>query len=190
MTKAGLCECGCGGLAPIAPRTSKSNGTIKGQPMRFILNHHVSMSISGSRHPNWKGGRIPTPRGYIKVRQLTKAKYVTEHVLIAEKVLGKRLPDGAVVHHANGNPSDNRNSNLVICDSQSYHTILHRRMRAYAACGFSHYRRCQYCHQYDDPKHLYIHINGQGCRHPECALAYKRRLRELKKVRCLGYVEP
>lgn len=35
-----LCECGCGGLAPIATRTNSRAGHIKGQPVRFILGHH------------------------------------------------------------------------------------------------------------------------------------------------------
>jgi len=53
------------------------------------------------------------------------------HVLIAEKALGKKLPPGAVVHHADGNPSNNKNSNLVICPSQAYHMLIHARTRAY-----------------------------------------------------------
>src|SRR5208337_2500375 len=36
-----LCECGCGGLAPIATRTVKSRGHVKGQPIRFIHSHNV-----------------------------------------------------------------------------------------------------------------------------------------------------
>jgi hypothetical protein len=42
---------------------------------------------------------------------------VFESVLIAEKVLGKPLPEGAHVHHVNEIKDDNRNSNLVICQS-------------------------------------------------------------------------
>lgn len=35
-----LCECGCGQPAPIAKITSRRIGWIKGQPIRFIHNHH------------------------------------------------------------------------------------------------------------------------------------------------------
>ena len=55
-----------------------------------------------------------------------------EHLVIAEKVLGGPLPDGAEVHHANGIRSDNRNENLVICESRAYHRLLHQRMKAVA----------------------------------------------------------
>lgn len=41
-----LCECGCGLPAPIAKRTHKSYGHIKGQPIRFIRNHHTRVQPS------------------------------------------------------------------------------------------------------------------------------------------------
>jgi hypothetical protein len=36
-----LCECGCGQPAPIAPRTQKSKGWVKGQPLRFVRFHET-----------------------------------------------------------------------------------------------------------------------------------------------------
>jgi hypothetical protein len=35
----GLCGCGCGGEAPIAPETDASKGWVKGRPLRFIRFH-------------------------------------------------------------------------------------------------------------------------------------------------------
>ena len=69
-----LCECGCGQPAPIAKKTQKSRGHIKGKPLRFVKGHHVE----GENHPSWKGGN---------------------HITRAEKALGKPLPKGAQVHH-------------------------------------------------------------------------------------------
>jgi hypothetical protein len=34
-----LCECGCGQPAPIAKRTQRSFGWVKGQPLRFVRGH-------------------------------------------------------------------------------------------------------------------------------------------------------
>ena len=38
-TTAGLCECGCGGAAPIAKVTNRPRGYVAGQPLRFIQTH-------------------------------------------------------------------------------------------------------------------------------------------------------
>jgi hypothetical protein len=55
------------------------------------------------------------------------------HRMRAEKTLGKPLPIGAVVHHADG--SKNPNATLVICQDNAYHMGLHLRMRIKAAGG-------------------------------------------------------
>lgn len=66
--------------------------------------------------------------GYI-IRSV-KGKRILDHVQVAERALGHPLPPGAVVHHWDGNPSNNTPRNLVICPSQAYHMALHARMRA------------------------------------------------------------
>lgn len=61
--------------------------------------------------------------------------YVMEHVLIAEDAIGRVLPEGAVVHHVDGDRTNNVNSNLVVCEDQKYHMLLHVRARVIAAGG-------------------------------------------------------
>lgn len=41
-TSAKPCECGCGELAPLAKKTHKRSGHVKGQPVRFIKGHAIS----------------------------------------------------------------------------------------------------------------------------------------------------
>ena len=85
-------------------------------------------------------------------RPATKAKYIgggpsgQEHQRIAAKALGKPIPPGAHVHHVNLNGRDNRNRNLVICDSLAYHFLLHVRTRVLQAGGDPNTQRiCSYC---------------------------------------------
>lgn len=82
-------------------------------------------------------------------KNLGNDEYRGEHVLVAERILGKRLPAGAEIHHIDGNKRNNTPSNLVICPSREYHLLLHMRERALNACGNASWRHCYYCKEYD-----------------------------------------
>lgn len=75
-----------------------------------------------------RGSGTVNSQGYVVLTIDGQRKY--EHVVLAEKALGKTLPKGAVVHHMNSKPWDNHTPfNLVICPDQDYHMLLHRRMK-------------------------------------------------------------
>jgi len=101
--------------------------------------------------------------------------YVREHILIAEKVLGRLIPRGVLIHHANGTKDSGP---LVICQDDAYHNLLHQRMRALEACGNVHWRKCVVCKEYDDPKNLTIYSRPGGLvRHKSCMSEYMRNRR-------------
>lgn len=100
---------------------------------------------------NWGGGRRIDHRGYSMVyapehRRAGSSGYVREHLFIAEAALGHSLPESAVVHHVDGNKLNNSGLNLVICENQAYHILLHARQRVFNA-GFDPnvYKFCSYC---------------------------------------------
>jgi hypothetical protein len=99
-----------------------------------------------------------------------------EHVMIAERALGHKLPKGAEVHHVNGIKSDNAPSNLVICPNRTYHMLLHIRAAAIDACGNPEWRSCLYCGKHDAIENLRPH--GILWYHKPCAAAYQRARKE------------
>ena len=52
-------------------------------------------------------------------------RQIREHRAVAEKMLGRKLRSGEVVHHKNGIRLDNRPGNLEIITSQSEHMRAH-----------------------------------------------------------------
>jgi len=70
------------------------------------------------------------------------------HILVAEKVLGKSLPQHAEVHHWR---TKNDNDKLVVCENHAYHHLLHQRAEALATTGHANWRKCVWCSKYSDP---------------------------------------
>ena len=175
----GFCHCGCGQTTAIVVKTRTVLGHIKGRPMPFIQGHNINqLWPTGSNHPGWKGGKVINHHGYslILMPEHPKADpttgYVYEHILIAQKALGKMLPPKAIVHHH----GPKKDQCLVICEDQEYHMLLHQRMRALKACGNANYRKCGYCGIWDDPKNMRIYKRS-GTRHQSCQNEYRRNKR-------------
>lgn len=80
--------------------------------------------------------------------------FVLEHLLVAEKALGRVVPMLAQVHHVDDDGTNNDSSNLVLCENQEYHQLLHRRRRSLEATGNPNNAQCYRCRQWDDPDRM------------------------------------
>lgn len=109
-----------------------------------------SRSKVGSKNGRWRGGRRLNAQGYVVVtcpeHPHAVDGYMQEHRLIVERALGHILRRSAPVHHWNEIKTDNRRSNLVACQDDAYHKLLHARMRTLRAGGNPHHAKlCQRC---------------------------------------------
>lgn len=89
---------------------------------------------------------------------------------VVREVLGKSLPEGAEIHHIDGNPANNSNDNLVVCENHSYHKLLHSRIQSLLDCGNAKLKNCWLCKRYDTPENL--KLSGRGFYHKQCLYDY------------------
>jgi hypothetical protein len=108
-----------------------------------------------------------------KLRKRNGTKYIhskkdREHTIIAESVLGKKLPYKSEIHHIDENKRNNQKSNLVICQDRGYHLLLHVRKAALIGCGDVNKRYCSVCEKWLDQNCFYLRYDRKEPRivHP------------------------
>jgi len=107
-----------------------------------------------------------------------KVKRIYEHRLVAEYFNERPLRVGEVVHHIDGDNSNNDPRNLMVFRDNAAHFMFHVNDRAVKACGHLHWRHCTYCKEYGDPKNM---VNsGEKFRHRKCANDYYKRRKDGK----------
>jgi hypothetical protein len=143
----------------------------------FCLNHLRKFNAYGDplkRMAREKGTGTITQCGYISHQKGKRS--ILEHVLMVERVLGRALPKGVIVHHVDGNPAHNVNSNFVVCPNQAYHLLLHARQRALEACGNAGWMPCGRCGVYGDPANM--QVTETSVWHRPCHNKYNRLRKE------------
>lgn len=98
-------------------------------------------------------GRSINKDGYAMVhipeyhRSMTNG-YVLEHIYIAETNTGIKLKSKNKVHHIDGNKLNNSPNNLVICEDDCYHQLIHLRSESLKATGNPNLLWCSGCKEY------------------------------------------
>lgn len=87
----------------------------------------------GDKNPKWRGGQTTDGHGRIMVRAIGHPYandwgYVYRYRIRMEKKLGRYLRSDEIVHHKDNNCSNDRISNLELCNS-SLHSTIHDRKR-------------------------------------------------------------
>lgn len=88
----------------------------------------------GEGNPSFTGGRVVMNNGYINILNPSHPHadargYMLEHRLVVEERIGRILGRKEIVHHIDGNPSNNESSNLQLFASQAEHLAKHRSLR-------------------------------------------------------------
>lgn len=181
----GYCHCGCGEKTNLAPKTERGRGYVKGQPLKYIIGHHGK----GKRGPlayHWEGGLKLHNHLYTEVFSpnhpyRNKKGYVAKHRLIVEKIIGRFLKPTEVVHHVNENTFDNWPCNLVACENNGYHTLLHQRKIALRECGNATWRKCKFCKTHDSVSNM-TSAGNRSWYHKDCRNTYRRQRRAAKRI--------
>ena len=85
------------------------------------------------------GGQTPIvvatqrSRGDIKGQPRHPTGYFYEHIVVAERKIGRLIQRGEVVHHIDGDKTNNDPENLQVLASQKEHLRIHREERGVIA---------------------------------------------------------
>ena len=78
------------------------------------------------KNPNWKGGEFTSKKGYVYILMpnhpnVNTTLYYKRANLVMEKIIGRHLKKGEIVHHINGITGDDSPENLMLFPNHSEH---------------------------------------------------------------------
>lgn len=103
----------------VPTRTEHRKSLTKSDSIKAALKAKYPNGRFGSLASNWRGGVCRTHPTGIRVYSSNQkkgclTKYDFEHRLVMEKKLGRKLKTKEIVHHINGDETDNRAKNLQL----------------------------------------------------------------------------
>lgn len=100
---------------------------------RACLGTYRSAHARGPKAARWGGGeKMDRRRVYWHIPWHPRADakgYVPRAFIVAELRLGRPVARGEIVHHEDGDPTNDHPDNLTVLPSQSAHARLHNRLR-------------------------------------------------------------
>lgn len=126
----------------IYERTEKTRAKMREVAKKRDPSTFKKCSLPMEKNPAWKGGRLNRRDGYIFVKQPSHPfagfnGYVMEHRLVMEKRVGRYLQSNEIVHHRDGNRSNNDDSNLILLDKNKHQTSYLAGFQEGIAQGFA-----------------------------------------------------
>lgn len=82
---------------------------------------------TGEKHPTFNNGirLMKSTKGYFILTNYYTGKNKALHRYIAEFYLRRRLKKEEIIHHINGETTDNRRENLYLCKNENEHQKIH-----------------------------------------------------------------
>lgn len=111
---------------------NKISVSLKNKPKNAEHREAIRVSKIGNKNPRWKDGKMRISSGHISVAAprhpfRNSNNRVLEHRLVMEKKLDRYLRLGEVVHHIDGDPGNNKKSNLYLTNksgnSRAHHSL-------------------------------------------------------------------
>lgn len=124
------------------PRSCQECGfKLRKNQRKYCLLRCMGVGQTGERNPNWKDGMIALADGRMAIYApghpgavLFGGTHILAYRLVAENSLGRCLSPDEIVHHINGDCTDDRPENLQVM-SQADHARLELQFRTRDAMG-------------------------------------------------------